>query len=159
VKPITLPHPPTDAMHILPPALPLLISLALAALALYLLYRLRRFLRKRSRKVQKLPTPSKRRTTGDAFGALVGRIEAEYVRSEDYRGGLHALAAAVRTRLEEITGIRALPETVEELAPQLEDAEVEALLVDLRDQRFGRKEPGRTHFRKLCRQTRGAFPR
>ena len=160
MTPVALPHPPAGSMHILPPGLVSPAMLAATVVALLLFWILRRHFR-HSRSAP--PTPAspvaRRGPTRGAFGALIARIEDEFTRSENFREGLHALAGAVRTRLEEVSAISARPETAEEIAASIEDDAVDRFLISLRDHRFGRREPTKSQFRKLCRTSREVLGR
>ncbi len=160
MTPVALPHPPAGSMHILPPGLVSLVMLATTVVALLLLRMLwRRFRRSRPSPPAPDPPVARRAPRRGAFGALIARIEDEFTRSENFREGLHALAGAVRTRLEEVSGISARPETAEEIAASIEDDAVDRFLISLRDHRFGRREPTKSQFRKLCRTSREVLGR
>jgi len=152
-----LPNPPTGALHILPPWLltAALIALGLALLAIWLWWKLRQRRRDPEEAIAVEVRP--RTTSPDQFALLTHRIEDEFLRSKDYREGLHALAAAVRTRIRTRNGLDADTKTVTEIVHSIENTEVHHFLISLRDHQFGMQEPNKRLFSRLFRRARKIF--
>ena len=96
MNPQPLPQLPATGLHILPPWLPLVFLLALLLAAFVWL--LRWWLKRQGRTViPPIPKTGPADAPSVGFNFIVNRIENTFGKTHDYRAGLHALAAAVRT--------------------------------------------------------------
>lgn len=90
-----------------------------------------------------------------AIRALEERVLAE----QDYRRGLHELAALVHTHLEQALGVEVEALTATEATQVVKGTDADAWLIRVRDASYGRKEPSRASFHDACKDARRLFAR
>lgn len=155
-----LPQPPAGSLHLLPPwLLPLLLFLLLLALLLLVLAILFALWRRRKRRQQRLRErlgehvqPPSDSDTGDWFTPQVEEIVQSHTRQGSFRDGCHALATAVKRRLEELSGIEMEEKTVTEIKSCLAERKVEKHLLRLRQAQYGKQPPGKNELNELGKQ-------
>ena len=148
-----LPHPPLDSLHIFPPGA-VLLSLLAALLCLALLLAWWWWWRRRHRpSPPPLPqrTGTKAQSDESGFAQLVRSIRDEHLAHETYREGCHALSTATKTHLEQSSGNDAEEMTVDEIIAWVDEPDVRTFFSQLRSHQFGKRLPGRTDFKKMCR--------
>ena len=168
-----LPAPLADPLHVLPPATPqalvAVVGLALLALALMIWWLRRRRRPRPAATAPSPPPPLPEAIPSASIGDAIAAIERKYVRSKAFRDGCHALAAAVKRHLEQVTGLG-----VEEMTgAEIQEAFAEGVRVggprhgarvggpqlgrfmtQLSARRYGREEPRRRDFVKACEKAR-----
>lgn len=93
----------------------------------------------------------------DGWTRRLNDLESQFLEAEDYRSGLHALAALIRAHLTLSTGVDVESWTASRIRRQFGDNAVGEFAQDLRDLRFARDEPTKQHFRSTFRRAHRVF--
>lgn len=169
-----LPAPPADPLHVLPPvSLTTLLAMAAPALLLLatILFRLWLARRQRTAAAPKpsSPPPVPEAVPATSIGEAIATIEAQFTRSKAFRDGCHALAAAVKRHLAQVTGLGVEEMTGAEIAEAFAEGvrvggprhgrrvggpKLGRFMTGLSARRYGREEPRRRHFVAACEEAR-----
>ena len=154
-----LPAPIADPLQVLPHA-GLLALMALSGLVLLLLALLvlRHLLRRRPRPAEAPPPvpqpPPAVPLSAAPIGDRIAAIERKFTRSKAFRDGCHALAAAVKQHLAQVSGLGAEEMTSAEIAEHLDDARIGRFMTGLSRRRYGRRKPRKRDFGAACHEAR-----
>lgn len=153
-----LPVGPGDAIPLFsldPGLLRTLAVLAALALAWWLI---RRWMKNRPPPAPTEATPpTAGARTASAFEKGIEAIRRSTIASEDWRGGLHALAREVRVSLEERTGLQTEEMTADEIARAFSKGDVARAMRRLRDDRFSPDDVTRDTFEHHCDRVASVF--
>ncbi len=155
----SLPAPPADPLHILPPEILLMLLAGVALLLLALAWLvLRRFLRRRQQAAPPAPPPVMQpppvATPATSIGTRIEAIERKFLKTKECRDGCHALATAAKGHLGRSTGLDAERMTSPEIMLAVKDVGVGLFMTNLSWLRYGRREPRRKHFVEACAKAR-----
>ncbi|MDY7227972.1 hypothetical protein [Hyalangium rubrum] len=132
-------------------------------LAALLAWAISRWLRKqRPVPVQAAPVPASAPAVrplmqATDFASKLLSLEGLFLDNGKYRDGCHELSSAVRTHLEKQVGQEIEALTAVEMDKAFQDPRIGRFATELRDAQYGREEPTRELFRRLCREARSLF--